>query len=71
MTQVYLFVSNERFHSEEELDSYVDRTYTEDGEGIDSAFMTEVGLTSFESACIDASTINGSGLPKRMVVAYV
>jgi hypothetical protein len=34
--------------------AYIDQTYTEDGDGVPSAFMREVGLSEYEPGCIEA-----------------
>ena len=40
----------------------MEQTYTEDGDGVPSEFMTEVGLLSYEPACIEA-VHSGSVIP--------
>jgi hypothetical protein len=50
---VHVFVSTGRFRSFDELRAYVDATYTADGEGIPSAFMSEVDLHGYEPMCIE------------------
>jgi hypothetical protein len=50
---VHVFVSTGRFRSADEVRAFVDETYDEDGEGIPSPFMAEVGLTDYEPACIE------------------
>ena len=52
--QVHVFISTGRFRSFEDMSDFIDETYTEDGDGIPSAFMTEVGLTDYEPGCIEA-----------------
>ena len=42
--QVRVFASTGRLKSFEEMRDYVLERYTEDGNGIDSAFMTETAL---------------------------
>lgn len=51
---VHLFVSIGQFSSFVEMRHYIEQTYTEDGDGIDSDFMTEVGLDDYEPGCIEA-----------------
>ncbi|CAB3960317.1 MULTISPECIES: immunity 22 family protein [Burkholderia] len=51
---VHLFISSGRFRSFAEMRSFIDERYTEDGDGIPSAFMTEVGLRGYEPGCIEA-----------------
>lgn len=53
MAFVHVFASLGRFRSEEELRAFVDQTYTEDGDGIPSPFMREVGLEDHEPGCIE------------------
>jgi Immunity protein 22 len=53
---VYVFVSTGRFSSFEQMREYIDMTYSEDGEAVDSVFIREVGLESYEPACIEAIT---------------
>jgi hypothetical protein len=55
MSVLHLYISSGRFSSEEELDDFIQPSYDENGEKIDSVFMDEVGLTSFEPACIEAT----------------
>ena len=54
MATVHVFVSSGRFRSFEEMRYFVDKAYTEDGEGIPSPFMREVGLSNYEPGCIEA-----------------
>jgi hypothetical protein len=54
MATVHVFVSTGRFHSAAELRAFIDPTYTEDGDCLPSAFMREVGLSSYEPGCIEA-----------------
>ena len=55
MSEVHVFASRGRFSSERELGEFIDATYTEDGDRIDSLFIKEVGLSSYEPACIEAT----------------
>jgi hypothetical protein len=51
---VHLFISTGRFTSLEEMRHFIEQTYTEDGDGLDSAFMLEVGLDDgYEPGCIE------------------
>jgi hypothetical protein len=34
--------------------AFIDETYTEDGDGVPSPFMREVGLSGYEPGCIEA-----------------
>jgi hypothetical protein len=43
MDTVHVLISTGRFKSSHEMRSYIDETYTDDGDGIPSAFMREVG----------------------------
>ncbi len=54
MATVYVFVSTGRFHSFEEMRRFLAETYTDDGDGIPSPFMREVGLSEYEPMCIEA-----------------
>lgn len=54
MEKVYVFISTGRFRSFEEMREFVDKTYTEDGDGVPSPFMREVGLSDYEPGCIEA-----------------
>jgi hypothetical protein len=51
---VHVFISTGRFKSFKEMREYIDETYTEDGDGIPSPFMREVGLEEYEPGCIEA-----------------
>jgi len=62
MDTVHIFVSTGRFRSVEEMRAYIDETYTEDGDGLPSAFMEEVDLDEYEPGCIEAVP-SASGLP--------
>ena len=54
MASVHVFVSTGRFRSFEEMREYIDEPYTEDGDGVPSPFMSEVGLGEYEPGCIEA-----------------
>ena len=54
MEKVHVFISTGRFRSFEEVRTFVDQTYTEDGDGVPSPFMREVGLSDYAPACIEA-----------------
>ena len=54
MKKVHVFISTGRFRSYEDVRAFIDKTYTEDGDGVPSAFMREVGLSDYEPACIEA-----------------
>ena len=54
METIHIFISVGRFRSFEEMRAFIDETYTEDGEGVPSAFMREVRLSGYEPACIEA-----------------
>lgn len=53
MPVVHIFIDTGRFKSFEEMRSFVDVSYTEEGEGIPSYFMREVGLSAYEPGCIE------------------
>ena len=54
MDMVHVFTATGRFNSFEQMRSFIDQTYTEDGDGIPSAFMEEIGLRCYEPMCIEA-----------------
>lgn len=62
METVHVFISTGRFHSFEEIRAYIDKAYTNDGEGIDSPFITETGLEDYEPMCIE-SVASETGQP--------
>ncbi len=51
MHTVHVLISTGRFRSFDEMRAYIDETYTEDGDGISSALMREVGLSECEPGC--------------------
>lgn len=53
MNLVHVFISTGRFRSFEEMRAYVEETYTEDGDGVPSAFMDEVDLEDYEPMCVE------------------
>ena len=64
MDNVHVFVSTGRFKSVEEMREFIDETYTEDGDGIPSVFINEVGLDDYEPGCIEAyCSKNGDLVP--------
>jgi len=60
--EVHVFISTGRFRSLAEMRAYTDESYTDDGKGIPSAFMSEVNLTDCEPGCIEAYP-SATGLP--------
>lgn len=50
---VYVFISTDRFQTAENLYSFLDPTYTEDGDMLPSTFMREVGQSEYEPMCIE------------------
>src|SRR5688572_24517996 len=62
MEEVHLFVSTGRFRSLAEVRAYTDETYDDDGNGLPSPFMAEVGLDEYEPNCIEAYP-SASGRP--------
>jgi hypothetical protein len=67
---VHVFVSTGRFRSFEEMRAYIDMTYTEDGDGVPSAFMREVGLQRYEPMCVEANpSESGRPLPVAELIA--
>jgi hypothetical protein len=53
LEKVHVFISTGRFRSFEEMREFIDQTYTEDGAGVPSPFMREVGLSEYDAACIE------------------
>jgi hypothetical protein len=53
MSSVHIFASQGRFTSLEAIREFIDPTYTEDGDQIDSDFIREVGIDEFEPMCIE------------------
>jgi hypothetical protein len=67
---VHVFISTCLFRSFDEMRAYIDQTYTEDGDGIPSVFMREVGLSEYEPGCIEAITSeSGSPMPLSDLLA--
>jgi hypothetical protein len=50
---VHVFLSTARFGSFDELREFVDESYTEDGDGVPSRFMHELGLSHYEPCCVE------------------
>jgi len=70
MDTVHVFISTGRFKSSDEMRAYIDETYTEDGDGIPSAFMREVGLSEYEPGCIEAvPSASGAAVPLGELLA--
>jgi hypothetical protein len=70
MATVHVFISTGRFRSLEEMRTFIDETYTEDGDGVLSAFMREVGLSGYEPNCIEAIHHGGPvALPELLAQA--
>ena len=53
MPVVHIYIADEESILEEDVYAYVNATYTEDGEQIDSHFMRDIGLTDHEPGCIE------------------
>jgi len=53
MPRVHVFASLRNFASEAELIEFVRPTYTKEGDEVPSSFGREVGISSFESGCIE------------------
>lgn len=60
----HLFLSIGRFRSFEEMRSFIEASYTEDGDAVPSEFMREVQLSHYEPGCIEA-IFGGLALPLR------
>ena len=70
MDTVHVFISTHRFRSFDDMRAYIDEVYTEDGDGIPSAFMLEVGLSEYEPACIEAiPSESGRAIPLAELLA--
>jgi hypothetical protein len=54
VSTLHVFISTGRFRSFEQMREFIDETYTDDGDGIPSAFMGEVELSDYEPGCIEA-----------------
>ena len=54
MPLVHIYASLGRFGSFEALRRFIDPTYTEDGDQVDSEFIREVGISDFAPMCIEA-----------------
>jgi hypothetical protein len=55
MSLVHVFISSGRFRNFAAMREFIDETYTEQGDGVPSAFMLEVGLEDYEPMCIEAT----------------
>src|SRR5688572_7167242 len=53
MSLLHLFACTGRFRSYSEMRSFVDVSYSDDGESLASAFVDEVGLEEYEPGCIE------------------
>ena len=53
MDTVHVFVSIGRFRSFDEMRTFVEQTYTEEGDGIPSPFAVEVVQLWYEPGCIE------------------
>lgn len=51
---VHIFVSTDQFQSLKDVRSFIDPTYTEDGDIVPSVFIKEIELTNYEPNCIEA-----------------
>lgn len=70
MDQVQVFVCSGRFKSVPEMRGFIDETYTEDGDGLPSAFILEVELDDYEPNCIEAiPSATGEPLPLSELLA--
>jgi hypothetical protein len=54
LEKVHVFISTGRFRSFKDMRAFIDKTYTEDGDGVPSQFIREVGLSGYEPGCIEA-----------------
>ena len=53
MQYVHIFVGKDNLIKLDDINTYCDPIYTEDGDRIDSKFFSEIGLTHYEPACIE------------------
>ncbi len=53
MSKMHLFISEDTFNSKQEFDQFILPTYDDDGEFIESGFMTEVEFDEYEPMCIE------------------
>ena len=69
MDRVHVFISTGRFRSFDEMRQFIDQNYTDDGDGIDSEFMTEIGFREYEPSCIEAIlSESGEPVPLRQLL---
>ena len=69
MDTVYIFASIGRFCSVDEMRAYIDETYTEDVDGIPSAFMRDVELSGYDPASIEAVTSQSGPVPLQELLS--
>jgi len=67
MSKVHLFISSNSFNSEEEMDCYINPTYDENSEKINSKFMNEVIISNYEPMCIEATYEKKSMLLEKLL----
>lgn len=53
MAKLHIYISSDKFRTEDELNSYLIPSYTEDGDLINSPFMKEVKLENYEPMCVE------------------
>ncbi|MFT4558529.1 MAG: hypothetical protein ACI92S_003910 [Planctomycetaceae bacterium] len=69
MDIVHIFISTGRFRSFDEIHLFIDETYSEDGDGIDSEFMAETGFAQYEPGCIEAVlSESGEAVPLKQLL---
>ncbi|MDI6104721.1 immunity 22 family protein [Actinoplanes sp. NEAU-A12] len=67
MTIVHVFVSTGRFASEKELRTFIEPTYTAEGDAVPSRFIEEIGLHEYEPFTIE-TTHAGEAMPVRQLL---
>ena len=68
MPIVHIFIADKFALSEEEVSKYINASYTEDGDQVDSHFMSNTGLTHYEPCCIELQ-INSVSIPLSDLLA--
>jgi hypothetical protein len=67
---MYVFASKGLFASFAEIRTFVDPTYTDDGDGMPAAFIREIDLHDYEPDCIEVMhSKSGQSVPLRDLLA--
>ncbi|GIF43929.1 immunity 22 family protein [Actinoplanes xinjiangensis] len=67
MAVVHVFISTGRFASEKELRTFVEPTYTAEGDAVPSRFIEETGLHEYEPSTIETVRA-GEAMPVRQLL---